>query len=47
MHIAAAGEITRSLLPALAHLHAALESKRWEFADILKIGRTHTRTPRR
>jgi fumarate hydratase, class II len=42
MHIAAAGEITRSLLPALAHLHAALERKRREFADIVKIGRTHT-----
>ena len=42
MHIAAAAEITRCLLPALAHLHAALERKRKEFADIVKIGRTHT-----
>jgi fumarate hydratase class II len=42
MHIAAADEITRRLLPALAHLHAALERKRKEFADIVKIGRTHT-----
>jgi fumarate hydratase class II len=42
MHIAAATEITRRLLPALAHLHAALERKRKEFADIVKIGRTHT-----
>jgi fumarate hydratase, class II len=42
MHIAAATEITRSLLPALAHLHEALERKRKEFADIVKIGRTHT-----
>jgi fumarate hydratase, class II len=41
MHIAAATEITRSLLPALTHLHAALERKRSEFADIVKIGRTH------
>jgi fumarate hydratase class II len=41
MHIAAAAEITRHLLPALAHLHAALERKRKEFADIVKIGRTH------
>jgi fumarate hydratase class II len=41
MHIAAAAEITRRLLPALAHLHAALERKRKEFADIVKIGRTH------
>jgi fumarate hydratase class II len=42
MHIAAAAEITRCLLPALVHLHAALERKRKEFADIVKIGRTHT-----
>ena len=41
MHIAAATEITGSLLPALAHLHAALERKRKEFAGIVKIGRTH------
>jgi fumarate hydratase class II len=42
MHIAAATEITRSLLPALAHLDAALERKRKAFAGIVKIGRTHT-----
>jgi fumarate hydratase class II len=42
MHIAAATEITRTLLPALAHLHAALERKRMEFSHIVKIGRTHT-----
>jgi fumarate hydratase, class II len=42
MHIAAATEITRSLLPALAHLDAALERKRKAFAGIIKIGRTHT-----
>jgi fumarate hydratase class II len=42
MHIAAVTEITRHLLPALAHLHAALERKRKEFAGIVKIGRTHT-----
>jgi fumarate hydratase class II len=41
MHIAAAVEITRALTPALARLHAALERKRKEFADIVKIGRTH------
>jgi fumarate hydratase class II len=41
MHIAAALEITRALLPALAHLHATIERKRKEFADIVKIGRTH------
>jgi fumarate hydratase class II len=42
MHIAAAAEITGCLLPALAHLHAALERKRKQFAGIIKIGRTHT-----
>src|ERR1700738_347873 len=42
MHIAAATEITRSLLPALAQLHAALERKRKDFSGIVKIGRTHT-----
>jgi fumarate hydratase class II len=42
MHIAAAAEIARSLLPALAQLHAALERKRKAFAGIVKIGRTHT-----
>jgi fumarate hydratase class II len=42
MHIAAAQEITRRLLPALAHLHAALERKAEAFSHIVKIGRTHT-----
>ncbi len=42
MHIAAALEIDRHLLPALAHLHAALDKKAKEFAKIVKIGRTHT-----
>jgi fumarate hydratase class II len=42
MHIAAAQEITHRLLPALRHLHAALEAKTKEFASIVKIGRTHT-----
>jgi fumarate hydratase class II len=41
MHIAAATEITQRLLPALAHLHAALARKCKEFSDIIKIGRTH------
>ncbi len=41
MHIAAALEITTHLLPALAHLHGALERKAKEFARIVKIGRTH------
>jgi len=42
MHIAAAEEIVRRLLPALKHLHAALDKKAKEFDRIIKIGRTHT-----
>jgi fumarate hydratase class II len=42
MHIACAERIVHHLLPALRHLHAALEVKTREFADIVKIGRTHT-----
>jgi fumarate hydratase, class II len=41
MHIAAAMEITATLLPALRHLHQALDKKAKEFDDIIKIGRTH------
>jgi fumarate hydratase class II len=42
MHIACAVEISQHLIPALTHLHAALDVKAREFADIIKIGRTHT-----
>jgi len=42
VHIAAASEIRGSLLPALADMHAALESKSRSWAEIVKIGRTHT-----
>jgi fumarate hydratase class II len=42
MHIAAATEIAYLLDPALAHLQDALQSKAKEFANIVKIGRTHT-----
>jgi len=42
MHIAAAEEITHQLIPALEHLHKALDAKVKEFAKIIKIGRTHT-----
>ncbi|WP_375457688.1 class II fumarate hydratase [uncultured Enterovirga sp.] len=42
MHIATAREIHDRLLPALRHLHAALDEKAQSFADIVKIGRTHT-----
>jgi len=41
MHISAAYEITHTLIPALKHLHAALDKKAKEFKDIIKIGRTH------
>ena len=42
MHIAAAREIKLTLLPALDHLQAALDKKVAQWADIIKIGRTHT-----
>ncbi|MEO9337371.1 class II fumarate hydratase [Mesorhizobium sp. SB112] len=42
MHIACAERIVRDLLPALKHLHKALEKKTKKFAKIVKIGRTHT-----
>lgn len=42
MHIAVAVEIHKYLLPGLQKLRDALEAKSREFADIIKIGRTHT-----
>jgi fumarate hydratase class II len=42
MHIAAAEEVVKTLLPALKHLSAALEAKASAWKDIIKIGRTHT-----
>jgi fumarate hydratase class II len=41
MHIAAAREVTQRLRPALATLREALAAKARDFADIVKIGRTH------
>ncbi|MFO1059877.1 MAG: class II fumarate hydratase [Dongiaceae bacterium] len=41
MHIAAARQMHDLLLPALVHLHGALDAKAREFAPIVKIGRTH------
>jgi len=41
MHIAAATETARRLLPAIKGLRDALEAKRKEFLGIVKIGRTH------
>jgi fumarate hydratase class II len=42
MHIAAAEEIEKRLIPALHHLHKALKEKSVAWKDIIKIGRTHT-----
>ncbi|KIY98553.1 fumarate hydratase, class II [Monoraphidium neglectum] len=42
MHIAGATEVSKTLLPSLKELHSALAAKADEFADIIKIGRTHT-----
>lgn len=42
MHIACAEEITHRLLPALQLLRNALNDKAQAWADIIKIGRTHT-----
>ncbi|MEM9631844.1 MAG: class II fumarate hydratase [Pseudomonadota bacterium] len=42
MHISAAREVQQTLIPALNHLKDALTSKAEEWADIVKIGRTHT-----
>ncbi len=41
MHVAAVIGIERKLLPAIRLLTATLEEKSTEFADIIKIGRTH------
>ena len=41
MHIAAAAETSRRLLPALKKLRDALDSKGKQFASVVKIGRTH------
>src|SRR5215813_4711121 len=41
MHIAAATETARRLLPAVKKLRDALDAKGKEFANIVKIGRTH------
>ena len=41
MHIAAAEEVVRRLLPAIDHLRSTLEGKSRAFQDVVKIGRTH------
>jgi fumarate hydratase class II len=41
MHIAAAEQLSQKLIPALRHVHDALAAKGQEFAEVVKIGRTH------
>jgi fumarate hydratase class II len=41
MHVAAAIAVAKDVLPALARLRGTLEVKARDFADIVKIGRTH------
>ena len=41
IHIAAAASANEVLLPAMAELSTALNAKATEFADVIKIGRTH------
>jgi fumarate hydratase class II len=41
MHVAAAEQITHRLIPMVTKLRDALQAKAAEFADIVKIGRTH------
>jgi fumarate hydratase class II len=41
VHLAALGEVTHDLLPAMDGLASALERKAEEFAEVVKAGRTH------
>ncbi|HXX27552.1 MAG TPA: class II fumarate hydratase [Terriglobales bacterium] len=41
MHIAAAEQLKTKLIPAIQHVHGAIQAKAREFLDIVKIGRTH------
>jgi len=41
IHLAAAGVLVGQLLPALEHLLQTLQAKSEQFADVIKIGRTH------
>lgn len=41
MHIAAVEEVVNKLLPDLGHLQKALDKKAKDWAEIIKIGRTH------
>lgn len=41
LHVSVAVALKNDLLPALRQLHASLQKKSEEFADVVKIGRTH------
>jgi fumarate hydratase class II len=41
MHIAAAARMVEALIPSVERLGAAVESKAQQFANVVKIGRTH------
>ena len=41
LHVSVALALHQKLLPALTALHAELQKKSAEFADVIKIGRTH------
>jgi fumarate hydratase class II len=41
MHIAAVEQMTHTLIPQVTHLRDALHAKAQEFAQVVKIGRTH------
>ncbi|HXG65005.1 MAG TPA: class II fumarate hydratase [Blastocatellia bacterium] len=41
MHIAAAERLHHGLLPAIQRVHDAIDAKAREFAEVVKIGRTH------
>ncbi len=41
MHISAVEQLHHELIPALQHLHSALDKKANDYKDIVKIGRTH------
>jgi fumarate hydratase, class II len=41
MHIAAASRVAEALIPAVERLRDAIAAKSREFADVVKIGRTH------
>jgi fumarate hydratase, class II len=41
VHLAALGEVTHDLLPAMGELESALAAKAEQFSDVVKAGRTH------